>query len=95
MESFLAMLQVLMWRADFSIAPEYFTCSTHIGPNLVECFVGIFLLLSLVIFVSFPYDHKGGKYNHKLCRSGIAWLILPYIIKLSVLPLTCVICLIK
>jgi hypothetical protein len=40
---FPALQQELMWRANFSYEPEYFVCTTQIGPNLVECYASVLL----------------------------------------------------
>ena len=42
-KGFPAMLQELMWHANFSYAPEYFVYTTKIGPNLVECYAKVLL----------------------------------------------------
>ena len=42
-EGFPAMLQDLMWCANFSYAPEYFVYTTKIGPNLVEFYASVLL----------------------------------------------------
>ena len=48
-EGFLAILQELMWRANFSYAPKYFVYTTKIGPNLVECYASVLLHPHLMI----------------------------------------------
>ena len=42
-EGFLAMRRELMWRDNFSYAPEYFVCTSKIGPNLAECYASVLL----------------------------------------------------
>lgn len=42
-KGFPAILRELIWRANFSYAPEYTIYSTQIGPGLVEYSASVFL----------------------------------------------------